>query len=71
MALEQILAVAGLILVPAMVWVWGKFGKPLFAKAAKVELIQAVVEGFADGELTEAEATRIVEEIKKLLQKDD
>jgi hypothetical protein len=67
----EILTIAALIAVPALVWAWKQFAKPLFEKAAQIELVKAVVEGLADGELTEAEARRIVEEIKALLSKED
>jgi len=67
----EILIIGALIAVPALVWAWKQFGKPLFDKAAQIAIIKAVVEGLADGELTEAEAKRIVEEIKKLLTKED
>lgn len=63
----EILGIAALILVPAVVWAWKKWGQPLFEKAGKVELVKAVVEGLADGELTEAEAKRIIDEVKKLV----
>jgi hypothetical protein len=65
----EIFTIIVLIGAPALVWIWKKFLKPLVEKAGKVELIAAIYDGIQDGDLTEAEAKRILDEIKKLISK--
>lgn len=64
----EIIAIVSLIAVPAIVWAWAKFVKPLWGKTP---LAQVITKAIADGELTKEEAEEIVEEIKKLFSKDE
>lgn len=64
----EIIAIVGLIAVPALVWAWAKFVKPLWGKTP---LVQVITKAIADGELTKEEAEEIIAEIKKLFEKDE
>jgi uncharacterized membrane protein YebE (DUF533 family) len=61
----EILAIIGLIAVPALVWAWAKFVKPLFEKNA---IVAVVAKAIADGELTKEEAQEIIDELRKLFE---
>jgi len=61
----EIIAIISLVAVPALVWAWAKWVKPLWGKTP---LAQVITKAVADGELTKEEAEEIIAELKKLFE---
>lgn len=64
----EIIAIVSLIAVPAIVWAWERFVKPLWDKTP---LVQKITDAIADGELTKEEVQAIIDEAKKLFAKEE
>lgn len=62
----EVIAILSLVAVPAIVWAWEKFVKPLWDKTP---LAQKITAALADGELTKEEVQAIIDEATKLLKK--
>jgi hypothetical protein len=69
MDITVIVGLIGPLLGGAVVWAWNKFGKPIMEKLGKFELLRDIFDALKDGELTEEEANKLIEDIKKIVRK--